>query len=1025
MSNFFEKPILNSPYDYPARHWQLDEDGQPTDSIVANRRKSSYVTPVPKPKKRKKGQEKDLFAEEPQGISIDGQIYDQTSLIGEIRQAVDTWRELPNSNSWGVTPETARLLQHWRDGNNFHGIRPFFCQVEAAEIAIWLTEVAPKLPQYQKFFKYLKAVNEEANPEIFRIALKLATGAGKTTVMAMLIAWQTINAIRRPNSKTYSKGFLLVAPGITIRDRLRVLLPNDPENYYSTRQLLPEEYTDDVRQARIVITNYHAFQLREKMALSKGGRSLLQGRGPDITTKETEGQMVQRVCGDLMGLKNIVVINDEAHHCYREKVGDTAEETVDELKGADKKDAQKNNAYARLWISGIEAIKRVIGVKTVFDLSATPFFLAGSGYREGTLFPWVMSDFSLMDAIECGIVKLPRVPIMDNAIDGDDMPKFRKLWQAMKDAKQTLPTTKSAANKYDPRELPPLLVTALQALYSHYVKTYDQWKTTLDVPPVFIVVCQNTEISKLVYKFISGFEFTENKDGSQPPPFLGDFSLFRNYDDNGERLAKPNTLLIDSEQLESGDALDSDFRKSFAPEIDRYRRELIERTGNSEAGKKIDDSDLMREVMNTVGKKGKLGEQIRCVVSVSMLTEGWDTNTVTHILGIRAFGTQLLCEQVVGRGLRRQSYELNEEGLFDVEYSDILGIPFDFTAKPTVSEPKPPKTTERVHAVRPERDALEIKFPRISGYRVELPKQELAAHFTEDHHYQLSPAIIGPTRALLSGIVGETHEITPSQLKSKRTSSIIFTLTNKLIEKHYRDENGQMRLDFFAPLKRIVRKWYDTCLTCTGDTYPAQVLNGQIADEACNKIYNAINSAEVGSDRIFAITDHFNPIGSSSIINFNTSKPIYATDPRRSQINYVVYDSEWEADFARVCDTHLLVKSYVKNQSMGFEVPYRMGAESKRYIPDFILRIDDGSGGILNLIVEIKGYRGEDAKVKADTMQTYWVPGVNNLGKFGKWAFLELTQPFSMEHELSEYITKILDESLPKLSADQNPFLVK
>jgi type III restriction enzyme len=327
--------------------------------------------------------------------------------------------------------------------------------------------------------------------------------------------------------------------------------------------------------------------------------------------------------------------------------------------------------------------------------------------------------------------------------------------------------------------------------------------------------------------------------------------------------------------------------------------------------------------------------------------------------------------------------------------------------------------------VRPERDSLEIKFPRISGYRVEFPKEELTAHFTEDHHYQLSPQTIGPTRAILSGIVGETHEITPDQLKSKRPSSIIFTLTNRLIEKHYRDDNGQMRLDLFAPLKRIVRNWFDNCLTCVGGTYPAQALTGQIADAICTKIYNAINSAEVGSDRIFAVPDHFNPVGSSASVNFNTSKPLYTTDPRKSHVNYVVYDSEWEADFARVCDIHPLVISYVKNQSMGFEVPYLMGADTRRYIPDFILQIDAGNDTILNLIVEIKGYRGEDAKAKADTMQTYWVPGVNNLGNFGTWAFLELTQPFTMEHVLTEYITEMLDDALPTIAAHDQSFIVK
>jgi type III restriction enzyme len=239
-----------------------------------------------------------------------------------------------------------------------------------------------------------------------RLALKLATGAGKTTVMAMLIAWQTINAVRRPGSNKFTRGFLVVAPGITIKDRLRVLQPNDPDTYYASRELVPGDMLDDVNRAKIVITNYHAFKLRERIDLSKGGRSLLQGRGEEFNTLETEGQMLQRVMPDLMGLKNILVLNDEAHHCYREKPGD--EEDAD-LKGDDRKEAEKNNEAARLWISGLEAVNRKLGIARVFDLSATPFFLRGSGYAEGTLFPWTMSDFSLMDAIECGIVKLPRV----------------------------------------------------------------------------------------------------------------------------------------------------------------------------------------------------------------------------------------------------------------------------------------------------------------------------------------------------------------------------------------------------------------------------------------------------------------------------------------------------------------------------------------------------------------------------------------------------------------------------------------
>jgi type III restriction enzyme len=737
--HFFEHPILNSPYGYPARHWEL-VDGQPTNKILETRRRSELITPVPQPKKRrqKRGQ-KEMVFDEGKGLSTEEQQYNPTPIINEIRSYVDSWRNLPNPNDWQVTPETARLLQHWRH-HPFQSQRPFFCQVEAIETAIWLTEVAPKLgKRAEKFWAHIEGANAQANPELLRIALKLATGAGKTTVMAMLIAWQTVNAVRHPNSKHFSRGFLIIAPGITIRDRLRVIMPNDPDSYYKSRELVPSDMLADIDRAKIVITNYHAFKLRERMEVSKGTRAALEGwRGETLQTLETEGQMIQRVMPELMGLKNVVVLNDEAHHCYRER---TQNDDVEDLKGEEKDEAKRNNEAARLWISGVEAVKRKLGVRAVYDLSATPFFLRGSGYAEGTLFPWTVCDFSLMDAIECGIVKLPRVPVADN-VPGGDTPKFRNLWEHI--GKKLPKKGRGSSGKLDPLSLPVELQTALDALYGHYQKTFDLWEQAgIAVPPVFIVVCNNTATSKLVYDYISGFQ-RENDDGTSTLE-NGRLALFRNFDEHGNRLPRPRTLLIDSEQLESGEALDKDFREMAADEIDRFRREIVERTGDIRAADNITDQDLLREVMNTVGKKDRLGEQVRCVVSVSMLTEGWDTNTVTHILGVRAFGTQLLCEQVVGRGLRRQSYDLNEEGLFNVEYADILGIPFDFAAKPVVAPPAKPRETIRVHAVSPERDVLEIRFPRVEGYRVELPNEQLTARFDKDSVLELTPALVGPS----------------------------------------------------------------------------------------------------------------------------------------------------------------------------------------------------------------------------------------------------------------------------------------
>ncbi|MCX5820253.1 MAG: DEAD/DEAH box helicase family protein [Deltaproteobacteria bacterium] len=994
-NRFFERPILNSPYEYPRRHWELDGQGQPTQQIIEKRRRAEFITPIPKPRKRKgsAAAQADIVFDEGKGLSTARQQYDTTSTINELRRHVDEWRGLPNPNDWRVTPETARLLQHWRH-HKFNNVRPFFCQVEAAETVIWLTEVAPVIGKTGKIFlDHLANANHDANPELLRLALKLATGTGKTTVMAMLIAWQTINAVRRPQSRRFTRGFLVVTPGLTIRDRLRVLQPNDPDSYYQSRELIPEDMLGDLERAKIVVTNYHAFKLRERLELSKGGRSLLQGRGEALNTLETDGQMLQRVMPDLMGMKNILVINDEAHHCYREKPD---EDDESDLKGDDRKEAERNNEAARLWITGLETVNRKLGVPHVIDLSATPFFLSGSGYAEGTLFPWTMCDFSLMDAIECGIVKLPRVPVADN-IPGGEMPRFRELWKHI--GSKMPKKGRGKAKNLDPLSLPAELQTALEALYGHYKKTYDLWEASgIRIPPCFIVVCNNTSTSKLVYDFISGFH-RENDDGSSTV-INGRFELFRNFDEYDNPIPRPSTLLIDSEQLESGEALDDNFRTMASDELDRFRREIVERTGDRRQAENLTDQDILREVMNTVGKPGSLGDSIRCVVSVSMLTEGWDARTVTHVLGVRAFGTQLLCEQVIGRALRRQSYDLNEEGLFNVEYADILGIPFDFTAKPVIAPPQPPRETIRVKAVRPERDALEIRFPRVSGYRVELPEERLTAKFNEDSTMELTPDLVGPTITKNQGIIGEGVDLNLVHTGDLRQSTLLFHLTRRLLYAHWRDPGEEPKLYLFGQLKRITKEWLDHHLRCKGGTYPAQLMYQELADMACKRITDGITRALADERPIKAMLDPYNPTGSTLHVNFTTSKTDrWETDARRCHVNWVILDSDWEAEFCRVAESHPRVRAYVKNHNLGLEVPYRYGSETRRYIPDFIVLVDDsrGENDPLHLIVEIKGYRREDAKEKKATMENYWVPGVNNLKQYGRWAFAEFTEVYQIE----------------------------
>ena len=1002
-NNFYERPILNSPYAPPSLYHPLDDTGQPIEGEpISGRRPSKFIVPVPASRKKSAAAQ----------ASLDLETYTENAKINEIRGYLETWRVIPNPADWGVTPATQRLLEHWRrPGEQWAGPHPFFCQIEAAETMIWLTEVAPRRAATRGLLDQIAKDNEEANPALFRFAMKMATGSGKTTVMAMLIAWQAINAARK-ETKDFSRAFLIVAPGITIKDRLRVLLPSEPGNYYDTREIVPPEMLPEIKRAEIVITNYHSFQHRETLAMPKAARSFLQGNDPEpIRTIETDAQMLDRACGKMLRFERVNVINDEAHHCYRHKVGGDAEGV---LVGDDKREAEENEKAARLWINGIEALDRQLkkgkrsgGVRAVYDLSATPFFLRGSGYNEGTLFPWVVSDFSLMDAIESGIVKLPRVPVTDNLVQTDTV-VYRDLWENIKKGPKQLPKSTAAAGKLSPFDLPPLLLTALNSLYSHYASEFERWhKAGIGVPPVFIVVCQNTAISKLVFEWIAGFERGDAEAGERAAFHAGHLELFRNYDEHGGRLARPRTLLIDSRQLEAGEALDKNFKEAASAEIEQFKREIAAREGAGSVKGDINESDLLREVMNTVGRPGRLGEQIRCVVSVSMLTEGWDTNTVTHILGVRAFGTQLLCEQVVGRGLRRQSYELNKDGLFDVEYADIMGIPFDFARSPQKVDPKPPKPVTRVHAIA-ERADLEIRFPRVSGYRRELPSERLNAEFGEDSRLVITPEDIGPTSVTMEGIVGAGVVITPEVLSQLRPSEISFNLAKHLLYTHFRDEDGFPKQHLFPQIQRLARRWIDEGYLVTKGVPIGAILYQEQLARAAEKIDIACTRG--GGGHVVAVLDPYNPSGSTRHVNFITTKECWKTSaqPPRSQISHVVKDSSWEVALAQSLEGHPRVLAYAKNQALGFEIPYLDGGTMRRYLPDFLVRLDAGAEP-LNLVLEMKGQRDESDKAKAQSARDLWVPGVNALGGYGRWAFAEFTDPYTTEDEFTALVTKLID----------------
>src|SRR5471030_348470 len=504
--------IINSPFREPTRHFRFDAEGI-TDEILTGRRPSSHFVPIPRAKKKGKQLQ---FETEWTKDRIE-----PSPVVDRIRRQVGKWRL---GGYAGVTGTSSRLLAYWT--REMRDKPLFFCQIEAVESAIYITEVARKYGDAW-IENDLRAANDTSNSGLPRMALKMATGDRKSVVMAMLIAWQALNKLEDRQDARFSDAFLIVTLGITIRARLRVLLPADPDNYYRQRDILPSDLLERLAQARILITNFHAFLAHERGDASRLTKSILT-KGEPSPFLETPDHIVRRVCRDLARKKNIVVINDEAHHCYRRR----PEAEAETLTGEERQEAAKRDEEARVWVSGLEAVKNKIGVKAIYDLSATPFFLQGSGYPEGTLFPWVVSDFSLVDAIEAGIVKVHRVPVADNSMTGDQ-PTYRDLWLRIREA---LPKKgrKTDAIGGEPK-LPLELQGALHSLYDNYRQSFERWQSHAEAqargltPPVFVVVCNNTNVSKMVFDYVAGWEKKLPDGSSALVP--GKLSLFSNVID--------------------------------------------------------------------------------------------------------------------------------------------------------------------------------------------------------------------------------------------------------------------------------------------------------------------------------------------------------------------------------------------------------------------------------------------------------------------------------------------------------------
>lgn len=1025
MNAVIDNPVLNGPFDEPSRYWMLDEHGQLTTDIASGRRASDNWIPVPA---QRKGRGTAVLAtlafQDELDVTRTGERRDVNSTINQLRDEVRAWRARAYP---GVTPTTRRLLQYWADPAREN--RVFFAQREAVETAVYVAEVAGRQRAAAAgrsaqasasgwITRSLEEQNAEHNARLPRVGIKMATGTGKTVVMAMLIAWQTLNKAANRSDARFTNRFLVVTPGITIKDRLRVLFPADAGNYYRERDLVPLDLWPHLTQARIAVTNYHALMLRtrrEGQGVASTTKKLLQartGRDPFI---ETEAQMVARVLRDVGGVRGrsvtgqVMVLNDEAHHCYAPRDADAE---VKQLEASERKEAKEANAEAGVWFTGLQRIHAAVGVKTVYDLSATPFFIAGSGYPPGFIFPWVVSDFSLMDAIEAGLVKVPRLPVDDDTA-GTDV-SYLNLWEHVKDE---LP--KRVGKDFDTsRPLPTVLDGALRSLHGSYRRAFDRWQTSVhdgSTPPVFIVVCPNTTVSKWVYDQIAGFERELTAPDAAPGGVVrqvapGVLPLLSNYVD-GQRLASPRTILVDSAELESGEAVSKEFRAAAADEIDVFRREYVTRTGS--AAGEIDDAQLLREVLNTVGKPGRLGGQIRCVVSVSMLSEGWDANTVTHVLGVRAFGSQLLCEQVVGRGLRRRSYALDDDALLPAEYAEVYGIPFSFIPSDRpVADPPPRPPTTHVRAVEG-REAARIEFPRVEGYRFELPDAPLHVDLDAVPPYVLDSGAVA-TVTQVQGVIGESDVHDLDALRAMRPNEVAFRLAVRHVLPLLSDGQHVPKPWLVPELVSITRKWLRERLELRGNAFPGLLLIGTYASQAAEQVQRAIVTvAGTREPVVRPILAAGASTGSTDDVDFHTIKHTHVTSAR-SHVSHVVLDgpggNTWEQIAALILEAHDDVAAYVKNDHLEFAIPYTHQGVGRRYRPDFVVRLVRRPGDVeRHLVIEVSGGKKDQVAraVKADTARNLWCAAVNTDGRFGRWGYVEVDDPNLFRNVVDAAITNL------------------
>lgn len=923
--------IVNSPYDVPHHHWLHRGDG--TLELVEGRRPASY----------------DIY-----DVRNNTRRVEILEQVNEIRQRVDAWRA---DDYPGVTVITRQLLAHWHD-QSARQLPFYFCQLEAIETLIWWVEGAAASKQGV-------LLTGDGGPWE-RLCSKMATGSGKTAVMAMIITWQALNAQTYPKrTKDFSRAVFVVAPGLTVKERLRVLYPGATDNAYDAFNLCPSDaLRQKLNHAEVLVENWHTL-----MPLKEQDRSVVR-KG-----KESNEAYARRVLGKLAGFKDLVVLNDEAHHAYRKPADVKISKAEADRLGIDMDEATR-------WIEGLDRIHATRRLSRCFDLSATPFAPTGKANNEEGLFSWIVSDFGLNDAIEGGLVKTPRVVVRDDALPNAKSFKS-KLYHLYREPEVAEDLNRRGAEPHE--SLPKLVQDAYTLLGADWRAAREKWKNEgHQSPPVMLTVCNRVETAaRIEHYFNSG-------DAYWP-----------------ELQAPARNLRVDSKVLEKAELGE---KVSGQADYAEHLRAIVRAAGLPKDRETrllgLDKEDLLREIVDTVGKAGQAGQGLQTVISVAMLSEGWDAKNVTHIMGLRAFTSQLLCEQVIGRGLRRVSYDRDENGLFVPEYVNVFGVPLSVfvDAGEGGDAPPPPKPSTQIESL-PTRNDLEVRWPNL--LRVDIVvKPTLAVKWSEVKPLTLDPAKT-PLSADLAPAVGGVADLSkvasidlsklPEDFREQR---IVFQAARKAFDQFGGKFKGNREYLVFQ-LIRLVEQFIHVSGKLKipslfhSDGLRRRILIALNIDLVVQHLVKYVEQQNVAS--IEPVFDPEQPIGSTR--NMRTWYTTKGNQPaQKSQISHVVGDSTWEIYAATLFDKSDLVTAYAKNDHLGYQVHYLWGGSKRRYLPDFIIRLANGK----TLVLEIKGEDSPQNAAKRDALKL-WVDAVNAKGGFGSWCWDVAFQPAEIQDILHRH----------------------